>query len=351
MSRRVARVAAAVAVGLLLVGSAAEAAVTQPPQPRHGPGGSDYSNAGVRVSSGGEGPDAWYAFEPTNPRPKRAPLSVITHGYYEFAGYGSKQALIEHTVRTGSVVVYPRWQTNIATPCPGPVDIEPCMASEVAGIKGALAYLRTPGHVRPQVAKTSYFGFSFGGIITANLANRWRELGVPKPRVVFLDDPHDGGLTGADEPALDDDLGGIPSSALVQCHSGSQGVIAGTTQQGESLANGSCNAVFPKLTSVPARNKDLVMTRPDAHGEPALTSAHGVCAARTDPSTGLLNPPNAYDWGFCWKVWDAMRACALEGRWCNYALGDTRRHRTIGTWSDGTPITPLTVQDAVPLRP
>ena len=49
---------------------------------------------------------------------------------------------------------------------------------------------------------------------------------MPKPRAVFLDDPHDGGLTGADEPALDDSLAGIPPSTLVQCHSGAAGVMA-----------------------------------------------------------------------------------------------------------------------------
>ena len=45
--------------------------------------------------------------------------------------------------------------------------------------------------------------------------------------------------------------------------------------------------------------------------EPPLSSAHGVCSSRIDPATGPLDPPDAYDWNFCWKVWDAMRTCAL----------------------------------------
>ncbi len=52
-----------------------------------GPGGSDYSHAGWRVSSGGSGADAWYAFEPARPRPRKAPLAIVMHGYYEFSGY------------------------------------------------------------------------------------------------------------------------------------------------------------------------------------------------------------------------------------------------------------------------
>ena len=47
--------------------------------------------------------------------------------------------LIRHTVRKGNIVIYPRWQTGIAVPCPGPFDIEPCMTSAVNGIRGALS--------------------------------------------------------------------------------------------------------------------------------------------------------------------------------------------------------------------
>jgi acetyl esterase/lipase len=201
------------AVGVLAAGagvSQAAAAVTQPPQPKSGPGGSDYAHRGWRVSSGGSGADAWYVFEPARPRPRRAPLAIVMHGYYGFSGYSNQYELIRHTVRKGNVVIYPRWQTR-AMPCPGPFDIEPCMSAAVNGIRGALSYLRPRrGRVQPQRRRTSYFGFSFGGIITANLANRYRSLRLPRPRAIFLDDPHDGGLNGFDEPALDDSLAGIP---------------------------------------------------------------------------------------------------------------------------------------------
>ena len=111
------------------------------------------------------------------------------------------------------------------------------MDSAVAGIRGALAYrlARAGAHVRPQLDRTSYFGFSFGGIITANLTNRWKQLELPKPRAVFLEDPHDGGLDGTDEPALDDSLDGIPSSTLVQCHSSADGVTGRARQEGIEL--------------------------------------------------------------------------------------------------------------------
>ena len=210
----------------------------------------------------------------------------------------------------------------------------------MSGIRGALSYLRArPTRVQPQVAETSYFGFSFGGIITANLANRYRSLHLPKPRAIFLDDPHDGGLNGFDEPAVDDSLAGIPSTVKLECHSGADGVISDP-----SMANGSCNAIFPKLARIPKRNKDLVLTHTDKHGQPELSSGHGVCAGRKGSA-------DAYDWNFCWKVWDALRSCAYHGTDCRYALGKSRKHRSNGSWSDGVPIAPLKIQDAAPLRP
>ncbi len=323
-------------------------AITQPAQPKEGPGGSDYSHKGVRVSSGGTGADAWYAFEPTKPRPKKAPLAIVMHGYGEYSGYDSMSALIRHTVRKGSIAIYPRWQTGIATPCPGPFDIEPCITSAVNGINGALEFLRSdPKRVRPQLRKTSYFGFSFGGIVTTNMANRYQSLGLPKPRAIFLDDPHDGGLTGQGEPALDDALAGIPPGVKFQCHSSADGV---TGEPGKEIS--SCNALFPMLAHIPNRNKDLVLTYTDDHGEPTLSAEHGVCAVG-DVNAPAIDyfAPNAYDWNFCWKVWDALRSCALDGTDCKYALGDTRKHRSMGRWSDGVPIAPLKIQDAAPIAP
>ena len=88
------------------------------------------------------------------------------------------------------------------------------------------------------------------------------------------------------------------------------------------------------------------MTRPDDHGTPALSSMHGVCAG---PDGGAAD---AYDWNFCWKVWDALQRLRLRRKQnCRYALGNTPQHRTNGRWSDGVAINWLKIQDAAPLRP
>jgi hypothetical protein len=278
-------------------------------------------------------------FEPVQPRPKKANLAVVMHGYYEYAGYNSMFELIRHTVRKGNVVIFPRWQTGHAEPCPGPLDIEPCVRSALAGIRGGLRHLRADRkrRVQPRTARTSYFGFSFGGVITANLTNRHRSLKLPRPRAIFLEDPHDGGLTGSDEPAVDDSLAGIPRDVKLQCHSSKDGVIG-------RRPDSSCNAIFPKLGHIPNRNKDLVMLSADTHGDPDLTAEHGVCASPRGKA-------NAYDWRFCWKTWDALRSCAYSRDWCRYALGDTRQHRSNGRWSDGVAVAPLKIQDDAPIGP
>lgn len=314
--------------------------IIQPGPLRTGPGGVTYKHRGWRVSEGGEGADAWFAFEPLKPRPERAPLAIITHGYYEFEGYDRLYELIRHTVLRGNVVVFPRWQTDVAVPCPGPFNIEPCIASATKGIQDGIAFLSDgEGRVRPQLNKTSYFGYSFGGILTANLANRYQQLGLPRPRAIFLDDPHDSGAAGLGEPALDDSLGGIPSDVKFECHSGAEGVI-GVPR----LKDGSCNSVLPLIGHIPKQNKSLVMTQTDGYGTPTLSSVHGVCAAEEGTA-------DAYDWRFCWKVWDALRACSYWEKHCSYALRRGRKHSWIGRWSDGTPITPLVVQKAPPLLP
>ncbi len=314
--------------------------IVQPEPLQTGPGSVDYEHRGWRVSEGGEGPDAWFAFEPIKPRPERAPLAIITHGYYEFEGYDRLYELIRHTVQRGNVVVFPRWQTGVADPCPGPFNIEPCIDSATTGIHDGIDFLRSAeNRVRPQLGKTSYFGFSYGGILTANLANRYRQLELPRPRAIFLDDPHDGELAGIGEPALDDSLAGIPPDVKLECHSGAEGVI-GVPR----LRDGSCNAVFPLIDHIPNRNKGLVMTRTDGYGTPTLSSVHGVCA-------GEKGTADAYDWRFCWKVWDALRSCSYRQRNCSYALRRGRRHTWMGRWSDGTPVTPLVVRKAAPLRP
>lgn len=308
-----------------------ETNATPPPQPASGPGGSAYLHGDWRVSAGGQGVYGWYVFEPVDPQPASAPLAIITHGYGEYAGYDQMYELIRHTVRAGNVVIYPRWQTGLASPCLGPFDVEPCLTSTRVGIYDALDFLAGEGRVHPQLDHASYFGFSFGGIITANLANRHAAWKLPVPRAIFLDDLHDGALDGNSEPALDDVMDGIPADVRLVCHVGADGILA-TVGLGQS-----CNALFPLLGRIPAANKALVLTHTDRHGTPILDSAHGVSADGPGEA-------DAYDWNFVWRTWDRLRSCAVAGVDCGV-------DPDLGSWSDGVPVIPLSVQTAAPIVP
>lgn len=311
-----------------------------PDQPKSGPGGSDYRHADLVVDSGGTGANAWYVFQPTRPRPASAPLVVMMHGYGEYEGYEMHEEFIRHTVRKGNVVIYPRWQTDFVTPCAAGRQVEACMRSALNGIRGGLDWLRSrSSRVQPELDKAAYFGYSFGGIITTNLANRYTTLGLPEPRAIFLDDPHDGGLEGAGEPAVDASLTGIPATVKFVCHSSAQGMIS---QRGKE--NSSCNAIFPRLGHIPDRNKDLVMLYPDDHGSPRMRAQHGVC-------TSWPLPKDAYDYYFCWKQFDALRSAAFHGTDEQYALGDTPEHRFNGVWGNGVRVRELKIQKAAPLVP
>ena len=111
--------ALALLTGPELAGAAA--AVTQPPRPKSGPGGTDYPHRGWRVSSAGAARTRGTCSSPSGRGRAKAPLAIVMHGYYEFSGYDQMYELIRHTVRKGSIVIYPRWQTDVAIPVPGPV--------------------------------------------------------------------------------------------------------------------------------------------------------------------------------------------------------------------------------------
>lgn len=329
----------------------AQATARQPAQPNRGPGGSASPFRGLRVIDGGRGYNAWEILLPAEPAPRTAPLVVVMHGYYEFSGYRINDAIARHTALTGNVVIYPRWQTGIATPCPGPYLIGPCITSAVTAIHAAIAFLHAhPHQVQPRLHQASYFGFSFGAIITADMTSRYKALGLPTPRAIWLDDPHDGGLTANNEPALYPSLAGIPALTKIVCHDGADGVISLTDSRGQSLADGGCNAVFPKLGQIPAASRSLVLTTTDTHGQPTLSSAHGVCAGTAATKTAPAAGVDAYDWAFCWRSFDALRACALSHVDCRYALGNTPQNSYIGTWSDRVPIIGLKVQSQPPIR-
>src|SRR5438067_3871244 len=68
----------------------------------------------VRRFEIGQGPRSYWLFEPDQPRPESAPVVVFLHGWFAVnpALYG---AWIDHLVRDGRIVIFPRYQNDVGT--------------------------------------------------------------------------------------------------------------------------------------------------------------------------------------------------------------------------------------------
>lgn len=117
---------------------------TPPLQPSDGPGGSNYSHQGVRESRYGWGNYQFWIFEPTDPVPASAPLIVFNHGWGAFYPYFYK-AWVEHLVKRGNIVVYPRYQYGFI------IGVRDATLHAIQSTKKAITILQTGNHVHPRV--------------------------------------------------------------------------------------------------------------------------------------------------------------------------------------------------------
>ena len=265
------------------------------------------------------------------------------HGYGEYSGYDQMYEFIRHTVRKGSVVDLSALADRHRDSVPGPVRHR--AVHEVLAARASAAPWPICGRGRSDGCSRTSGGRATSAsrsaaIITANLANRYRTLHLPKPRAIWLEDPHDGGLVGFDEPAVDDSLRGIPSTVKLQCHSSAEGVISEPNK-----ADGELQRDLPEARAHPEAQQG-----PGAH--PARRARHpgAARAARRvrGPARAGPTPTTGTSAG---RAGTPCAAAPTRGSDCRYALGNTRQHRSNGRWSDGVPISPLKIQDAAPIRP
>ncbi|MBM3858310.1 MAG: alpha/beta hydrolase [Verrucomicrobia bacterium] len=310
----------------------AAAQILPPAQPKTGPGGAEYSHQAVVSKSYGKGGKAYWLFEPSNPAPTSAPVIVFNHGWIlmEPRHY---DAWIEHLVKRGNIVIFPRYQNSAFT---SPTKFAPNAA---AAIKDAIQRL---GRVQPDLSRVAMVGHSMGGIISANLAALWRDVGLPQPKAVMCAEP--GGTRGPGQwmGAKLEDLSRIAPETLLLCVAGDRDSMVGSAE---------AKRIFKETTQVPATNKSFVVLQSDDHGKPALVADHfAVCAPspvkrgeRVSFFVKLARAPDALDFYGTWKLFDALCDAAFYGRNRQFALGNTPEQRFMGTWSDGAPVKELKV--------
>lgn len=294
-----------------------------PEQPLTGPGGKDYTHAEVTESVYGEGDSQYWIFEPASPVPESAPLIVFNHGWTAMdpRSYG---AWIDHLVRKGNIVVYPRYQADLRTP------VNEFNSNAMQAVKDAINILQSGGHVRPELDKFAIVGHSAGGQITANMAALALSSGFPDPKAVMPVQPGKSWTISERTAAPLEDLSKIPKNALLLCIVGDKDNI---------VRDVDAKKIYQETPQIPIENKDLVTLVSDSHGNPPLVANHFAPTARNEAK----NTSDAFDYYGLWKLFDGLYDAAFYGINREYALGNTSQQRYMGVWSDGTPVKELKV--------
>jgi len=292
---------------------------TPPDQPTSGPGGSDYSHAGVKKSSYKFGAEQYWIFEPTNPTPATAPLIVFNHGWCAIFPFFYR-AWIEHIVKHGNIVVYPRYQRGIY------FGFRQFTSNAINAVKNAIQELQKGNHVRPELDKFAIVGHSLGGGITAIMAALAQTEGLPIPKAIMPVQP-------AYNWSINADLSLIPNTTLMVVVVGANDTVVGTIP-GKSI--------FYEADQIPFDRKDFVIQITDRYGSPDLIADH--IAPLCTPGFFSYSV-DAMDYYSTWKLFDALTDYAFYGINGEYCLGNTSEQRFMGLWSDGTPVKELIVTD------
>ena len=338
---------------------------TPPVQPASGPGGKQYAHTEVTKNRYGKGGQEYWIFEPDGPKPATAPVIVFLHGWGGMNPmyYG---AWIDHLVKRGNIVIYPRYQANLLT------SINEFTPNTLTAVKDAISRLQTePGHIKPDLNKFATVGHSVGGILAANVAALASESGLPRVSAVMSVEP---GITEAPINIPLADLKKIPAETLLLAVAGDQDTLVRDTD---------AKRVYNESTQVPAGNKDYVTLVSDSHGTPNLQASHRAPTAHDkayDSGDGIGGGPadtsdrtgdragglptrriegrirdrrerletmmvNALDFYGTWKLFDGLTDAAFYGKNREYALGNTPQQRFMGVWSDGVPVKELKITD------
>ncbi|MGE3819340.1 MAG: alpha/beta hydrolase [Isosphaeraceae bacterium] len=296
-----------------------------------------YPHQAVRREEYGSGGRSYWLFEPAEPTPRRAPVVVFNHGWLA-VNPGAYGAWINHLVRSGNVVIFPRYQRD---PITRPARFLP---NAVAAVKDALDVLETaPGHVRPNRKKFALIGHSAGGNLAVEMAAVAAESRLPRPRAVITLMPGEVIASAAI------DLARVPAETLLVVAVAENDVVVGDARARE---------IFEKTTSVPRSRKRFLFYRSDLHGIPVLLADHFLSTGFHHPfdtGEGLLPNVqkqraeiNAFDRAGLWPMADLTLRAAFDGQTLDDLGDQTALVQRLGFWSDGRPVTsPIVTSDLV----
>jgi acetyl esterase/lipase len=300
----------------------------QPAQPATGPGSTEARFAGVsslaHTPSGASQADFWL-FVPSDPlsgstTATQLPLVIFAHAYTE-RDPGPYLGWIEHLVRRGAVVLYPEYE--------GTDSDEAAYRQNLLDAVGSALEMLERERVAVDLTQVAVVGHSLGGVLAVDYAVSAAAAGLPVPTAVMSVAPS---CLTEDVSCLGGDLDAIEPTTRVL-------LVTEQTDAEDPVVTAAVSRIWTGMNAVPLENRDIVTPITDTHGLPWLSSTHQQAYA------GTLMAPDAYDWYGPWKWLDALMGCAFDGEWCEYALGNTPEQRSMGTWSDGTPVEEAVVTD------
>lgn len=309
--------------------SANPATISQPTQPASGPGSSERRFTETQRIYVGDEPTGAWVFTPAGATPsdiRNLPTVLFIHGFSALDPdiYGS---WIDHLVQRGAIVVYPDYQPA------NPLQDAPAeyISNLFTGIRTGIEYLEHAGITDVRKHGFHVLGHSLGGVLAVRYAQDANRLGYPRVRTLTVVEP--GGCStcgnfGSLGVSLDLDRT-LPADLLAQ-------VVVGSDDS--TVGDADARSIWPLLKNIPSAQRDYVTIVSDEHGIPPMIADHEMVG-----TGGARGTEDAMDWFALWRPLDALIACADSGELCSTALGDTPEHRFMGTWSDGTPVTPLVI--------
>ncbi len=306
-----------------------------PEQPLSGPGGQNYLHNDIRVTDRADKADGFWIFEPASPTLDSAHVVVFLHGYGAINPmiYGG---WIEHLVKKGNIVIYPRYQKRIFPP-----GTKRFANRAIKGIHRALDTLRKGNHPFPITRHFSIAGHSYGGALAANLSANYQKYNLPKPVAVLLCSPGTGPFKGAVLDSYED----IPKETKLLIMISEKDKTVGDKLGKKVFATAKNTPEkylieqlqdrrFKDLNIRAGHNESYSFDKRLDYGKKSIVTRRAAKVSRRD----------AVDYFGYWKLLDALHNCTRNGHDCDYATGNTFEQGFMGYWSDGMLVKPLKIK-------